>query len=133
MLFFRPKPKQGNTSPSSKDSKQVKRSGESSVSPRRSDGLLHVTLTAKHNVQQHEKKMRVIEVSQQHCSFKDACDTVIVFVIPYGTLTGYLRVCCNLCVCDYHKHSFSRIGGTNVGLDSPQVKNFTWLVMSDSR
>lgn len=57
----RPKPKQGQMSPSSKDSKQVKRSGGSSVSPQRSEGLLHVTLTAKHNVQQHEKKMRVIE------------------------------------------------------------------------
>ena len=62
-VFCRPKPKQGQTSPSSKDSKQAKKSGGSSVSPQRSEGLLHVTLTAKHNVQQHEKKMRVIEVS----------------------------------------------------------------------
>ena len=36
------------------------------MSPPRSDGLLHVTLTAKHNVQEHQKKMRVIEVS--HCT-----------------------------------------------------------------
>ncbi|XP_078382574.1 uncharacterized protein LOC144665242 [Oculina patagonica] len=57
----RPKPKQGYSSPSSKDTKQVKRPGGNSVSPRRSDGLLHVTLTAKHNVQEHQKKMRVIE------------------------------------------------------------------------
>ena len=38
------------------------------MSPPRSDGLLHVTLTAKHNVQEHKKKMRVIEVSRCHCT-----------------------------------------------------------------
>ena len=32
------------------------------MSPNRSDGLLHVTLTAKQNIQEHQKKMRVIEV-----------------------------------------------------------------------
>lgn len=81
-VCFRPKPKQGHTSPSSKDSKQVKRSGGSSVSPQRSDGLLHVTLTAKHNVQEHEKKMRVIEVSQQHCTsvrmFVSCCAVIVI-------------------------------------------------------
>lgn len=48
--------KQGRSSPGTKDPKQGKR-----VSPNKSDGLLHVTLTAKQNVQEHQKKMRVIE------------------------------------------------------------------------
>ncbi|KAJ7382893.1 hypothetical protein OS493_031951 [Desmophyllum pertusum] len=57
----RSKQKPGHTSPGTKsDPKQAKRSGGNSVSPRRSDGLLHVTLTAKQNVQEHQNKMRVI-------------------------------------------------------------------------
>ncbi|RMX61067.1 hypothetical protein pdam_00020654 [Pocillopora damicornis] len=56
----RPKPiagKQGRSSPTTKDPKQTKYR----LSPNRSDGLLHVTLTAKQNIQEHQKKMRVIE------------------------------------------------------------------------
>lgn len=59
--FSRPKPiagKQGRSSPTTKDPKQTKYR----LSPNRSDGLLHVTLTAKQNIQEHQKKMRVIEV-----------------------------------------------------------------------
>ena len=59
--FSRPKPiagKQGRSSPTTKDPKQTKYR----LSPNRGDGLLHVTLTAKQNIQEHQKKMRVIEV-----------------------------------------------------------------------
>ena len=75
--FSRPKPlagKQGRSSPTTKDPKQTKYR----LSPNRSDGLLHVTLTAKQNIQEHQKKMRVIEVRLDVMELKMPSNFILV-------------------------------------------------------
>ena len=82
--FSRPKPiagKQGRSSPITKDPKQTKYR----LSPNRSDGLLHVTLTAKQNIQEHQKKMRVIEVRLDIMELKMLSNfNLVCFVFFFG-------------------------------------------------
>ena len=81
--FSRPKPiagKQGRSSPTTKDPKQTKYR----LSPNRSDGLLHVTLTAKQNIQEHQKKMRVIEVRLDIIELKMLSNFILVVLWFFG-------------------------------------------------
>ena len=90
--FSRPKPiagKQGRSSPTTKDPKQTKYR----LSPNRSDGLLHVTLTAKQNIQEHQKKMRVIEVRLDIMELKMLSNFNLVCFVVFLVLFCFFFVC----------------------------------------
>ena len=90
--FSRPKPlagKQGRSSPTTKDPKQTKYR----LSPNRSDGLLHVTLTAKQNIQEHQKKMRVIEVRLDIMELKMLSNFNLVCFVVFWVLFCFVFLC----------------------------------------
>ena len=90
--FSRPKPiagKQGRSSPTTKDPKQTKYR----LSPNRSDGLLHVTLTAKQNIQEHQKKMRVIEVRLDVMELKVLSNFNLVCFVVFWVLFCFVFLC----------------------------------------
>ena len=90
--FSRPKPlagKQGRSSPTTKDPKQTKYR----LSPNRGDGLLHVTLTAKQNIQEHQKKMRVIEVRLDVMELKVLSNFNLVCFVVFWVLFCFVFLC----------------------------------------